>query len=97
MRLDISSRLATVLRQNGGYKKEPLEAIIGCSFDDLQAHLMQTAIDRYGYWLANEAYHVDHVIPLAKAQTEAEILALNHFSNLQLLTPVDNLTKGDRV
>lgn len=96
-RLDISSRIANHLRLNGyGHKTEKLEAILGCTFDDLQAHLMQTAIDRYGYWLSNEAYHVDHIVPLASATSEAEILSLNHYSNLQLLTPEENQVKGCR-
>lgn len=96
-RCDISSRIANHLRLNGyGHKTEKLEAILGCTFDDLQAHLMQTAIDRYGYWLGNEAYHVDHMIPLASATSEAEILSLNHYSNLQLLTPEENQVKGCR-
>jgi hypothetical protein len=81
--------------RNGGWSKGTRsEEIIGCSFDDLQAHLISTALDNYGYWLENEAYHVDHIKPMASAKTNEEAIALNHWTNFQYLTPADNLRKG---
>jgi len=42
------------------------------------------------------SHHIDHIIPLSWAKSEKEALALSHYSNLQLLLPIDNLTKGNR-
>lgn len=39
--------------------------------------------------------HIDHVIPISWANTEKQVLALNHYSNLQLLSVEDNLLKKD--
>jgi hypothetical protein len=84
------------IRSKGWSKGTKSETILGCSYDDLQTHLISTALDNYGYWLESEQYHVDHIKPMASAQTEAEAVALNHWTNLQYLTPEDNLKKGGR-
>ena len=38
--------------------------------------------------------YIDHIVPLATATTENEVLKLCHYKNLQLLTAEDNLAKG---
>ena len=40
--------------------------------------------------------HLDHVVPISLAQTEDEAYLLNHYSNYQLLSADENLTKGNR-
>ena len=45
-------------------------------------------------WDNRKKWHIDHVIPLAHAKTENEIILLNHYLNLQPLWANDNLTKG---
>lgn len=85
------------LRKGGWSKGTRSEEVIGCSFEDLQAHLISTALDNYGYWLDSEAYHIDHIKPMASAKTNEEAIALNHWTNFQYLKPVDNLKKGHKV
>lgn len=52
------------------------------------------------FWLGLESFngkwHIDHIVPLNLAKTESEVILLNHYSNLQLLSPKENLIKGDR-
>lgn len=92
---NLSRRLRTALsRKSLGSKSKGLSEIIGCSPDFLFSHLVLSAVGRYGYWLDAEAYHIDHIIPLATAETADDINRLNHYSNLQLLTPKDNQVKG---
>lgn len=56
---------------------------------------MNTFINRYGREFQNgEAVHIDHIVPLATATTENDVLRLCHYKNLQLLTAEDNLAKG---
>lgn len=40
--------------------------------------------------------HIDHIIPVASASTEEEIIRLSHHSNLQYLKAVDNMNKSDK-
>jgi hypothetical protein len=97
-RLDLSSRIANHIRLSGyGHKTAPLEKILGCTFEDLDTHLILSAISRYGVWLSCDKYHVDHIYPIGLATSVEEVEALNHFSNLQLLTPNDNHVKGCRI
>ena len=41
--------------------------------------------------------HIDHIIPLATAQTEYDVYKLCHYTNLQLLNAEDNLKKRDNI
>ena len=41
-----------------------------------------------------EKVHIDHIIPLATAKTEEDVIKLCHYTNLQLLKAKDNLKKG---
>ena len=71
--------------------------IVGCTAEELQRYLQQTAIKHYGFFNKNTPYHIDHIIPIASAKTQEEVLKLNHYSNLQYLTPEDNLRKGAKI
>ncbi len=71
------------------------EEIIGCSVQELYQHLCNTFEKRYGIEYSGQDVHIDHIIPLSLAETTEEIISLNHWSNLQLLTPQDNLSKSD--
>jgi hypothetical protein len=48
-------------------------------------------LENHGEW------HLDHIIPLASATTEEEIIKLNHYTNFQPLWAEENLSKGDRI
>ena len=80
-----------------GYKKESKTAkILGASYRIVKKHLERQFTDgmnwdNYGEW------HVDHIIPLASANTKDELINLCHFRNLQPLWAADNLSKGCKI
>jgi hypothetical protein len=77
-------------------KSKSTVEIIGCSYETLLSHLESTWERNYpGQLLDWKQVHIDHVVPLASAKTEEEVYKLHHFSNLQLLTAVDNIRKSD--
>ena len=82
--------------QRKGYNKNnKTEKIIGLNKDEFVRHLLKTFISNYGYeWDGKEPVHIDHIIPLATAKTEDEVIKLCHYTNLQLLKAKDNLEKG---
>lgn len=49
--------------------------------------------DNYG----KGGWEIDHVIPLASATTEEELIKLCHYTNLQPLWAEDNLKKKDKI
>jgi hypothetical protein len=44
----------------------------------------------------NENDEIDHIVPQSLGKTTEEIIALNHYSNLQLLNYKENKSKGNR-
>jgi hypothetical protein len=72
-----------------GYRKNTkTEKLIGCSFKFLLR------------WLGEKptlCAAVDHVIPLATAKCEQDIISLNHWTNLRYLSAAENLEKRDKL
>jgi hypothetical protein len=74
------------------------EKIVGCSWEELKRHLESQfkegmTWDNYGQY----GWHIDHHIPLKSANTEEEIIKLNHYTNLKPLWWYENLSKGDKL
>ena len=69
--------------------------IIGMPTEMFCRYLIDTFRQTYGRpWDFEEPVHIDHIIPLSAATTEAEIYALCHYNNLRLIKAEDNLRKG---
>ena len=85
------------LRSKGHKKTSATKDILGCDLNDLFPYLTKTWEDRYGQKWHGEPYHIDHITPLATANSKEEIEKLCHYTNLQMLTPEDNMNKSDRL
>jgi hypothetical protein len=48
-------------------------------------------LENHGEW------HLDHIIPISSAETEEDIMLLNHYTNFQPLWWYDNLKKGAKI
>ena len=77
-------------------KKSKTFEIVGCTPDELRIHIERQFLPGMT-WENRSRWHIDHIVPLATAKTEAEVIALNHFTNLRPLWAVDNLKKGSKV
>lgn len=73
------------------------EEILGCKISDFVSYLRQTWLDKYGGEWNGQPCHIDHIVPLAIAKTEEDIVRLCHYTNLRLLTPEDNMEKSDKL
>lgn len=92
------SMLAYAFRKKKSKKKNSSEEILGMNFEEFTKYLLDTFKNKYGRdWDGVEKVHIDHIIPLAAAETEDDVLKLCHYSNLQLLLAKDNLSKSDKV
>ncbi|MGZ4851224.1 MAG: hypothetical protein ACXV2C_07585 [Candidatus Bathyarchaeia archaeon] len=77
-----------------GFRKEtPTHKILGCNYDELRSHIESQFKDGM-CWERFGEIHIDHIIPMASAKTIEDVLALNHYTNLQPLWAIDNLKKG---
>lgn len=78
-----------------GEKSKRTQEIIGCTYEELKSHIEKQFTegmtwDNYGI----NGWHIDHIKPLAMASSSEEIMASNHYTNLQPLWCLDNLSKG---
>jgi hypothetical protein len=72
------------------------EQILGCSLDFFKVYISNQfqkgmTLENHGKW------HLDHIIPLATATTEADVIRLNHYTNFQPLWAEDNLKKSNKI
>jgi len=79
---------------SGGYtKRSKTYAILGCSYSEFKLHIERQfcngmSWDNHGEW------HLDHIVPVATATCEDDVIRLNHYTNFQPLWATDNLRKG---
>lgn len=92
----IKSRILLSISGSGYTKKSRTHEILGCDFETLAKHLESQFVDGMTWENRNE-WHVDHVIPLASATTESEVIKLNHYLNLQPLWALENRQKSDKM
>ena len=86
--LNIRSSIRLALTNKSYTKKSKTHQILGCEYDFFASYL---DLSKY-----NEDSHIDHVVPVSLANTEEEIILLNHYSNFQLLPSIENIIKGNR-
>lgn len=78
--------------RKGYTKKTKTEEILGCSFEDFKKHIEK----QFSPWMTwenrgiytgkeNEGWDLDHIVPIATAKTEQDLINLNHYTNFQPL------------
>lgn len=90
------SLVASALSKRGFQKASRTAAIIGCTWVEFARHIELQFLPGMS-WDNRHLWHIDHIVPLASASTEADVIALNHFTNLRPLWALDNLAKSDTV
>jgi hypothetical protein len=92
LKQNIRNRIRETIKQNGFTKKSKTYQILGCSFEQFKLHLeskfeLWMTWDNYGLYNGefNYGWDIDHIIPTSSANTEEDVIKLNHYSNLQPL------------
>jgi predicted transcriptional regulator len=98
----IRRTLAMSLRKRGFSKSSHTYEILGISYEDCLNYLFENAKIHYPYFekedfLKKNFYHIDHIIPLCTAKNEEDVIRLSHYTNLQILTKEDNMTKNSKL
>jgi len=94
LRGNISANIKESLKKQGYSKKTKTYNILKCDFNFFMKWINSIASNGHTYGIGD--LHLDHVIPISLAETEDEAYLLNHYSNYQLLSADENLTKGNR-
>jgi hypothetical protein len=84
------------LLQVGAIKTSPTFEQLGYSAEVFVAHIERQFLPRMG-WHNMPEWQIDHIIPVAQAKTEADVIALNQLSNLRpMWAPENNAKKARR-
>ena len=92
------SRVRHALKNAEFIKETKFKEYIGCTLEELKLHLekqFQPGMTWENYSL--HGWHIDHIIPLSSAQSEAELYKLCHYTNLQPLWAIENIRKGAKI
>jgi hypothetical protein len=82
--------------KNQFHKDSTIEIILGCTIEEFINYIQSKFTD--GMTLKNHGeWHLDHIIPIATATTEEDVIKLNHYTNFQPLWAEDNLSKGSKI
>jgi len=105
LKVNIRNSIRNSFRRKG-YKKNSKSAnILSCSFEEFKLHLEK----QFEPWMnwgnhgkyngeLNYGWDMDHIIPLASATTEEEVIKLNHYTNFQpLCSKVNRDIKRDKL
>lgn len=97
-RVKIMSR--NVIRKalyKGGYtKRSRTYEILGCSYDDFKTHI-ENLFQNGMNWDNRYLWDIDHIVPISLAESEQEMVVLNHYTNLRPLWKNENGYKSDTI
>jgi hypothetical protein len=104
----IRSLIKMSIKGKGYNKNSKTQQILGCSFDQFKTYI-ESKFTKGMTWLNHGEWHIDHIKPLALAQSRGEVIKLCHYDNLQPLWAtskvaekygevnyIGNLEKGNR-
>ena len=95
----IKKRIRTLIRSKimsfGYTKKSSVNEILGCDWEYFVYHI-EKQFKKGMNWDNRDQWHLDHIVPLSTAQTEDEVIALNHCTNIRPEWAKDNLSKGGK-
>lgn len=84
------------LRRKGFTSKSRTYEILGCSYEFFFNYIKSLFLDGMTFENMSD-WDIDHIIPVSSANSEDEIIALNHYTNLRPLWRKDNMKKGDKM
>jgi hypothetical protein len=89
-----------------GYNNQSrIYEILGCSYHEFKIHVES----QFEFWMnwnnhglyngeLNYGWDIDHIVPLASAKNEEEIIKLNHYTNLRpLCSKINRYVKKDKL
>lgn len=84
------------IRRGGYTKRSRTYEILGCTWEEFKTHI-ERQFTKGMNWDNRGEWHLDHIVPIASANSEDEVIALNHFTNLRPIWAKENRKKGARM
>lgn len=91
----LRDRVSKALKRKGFKKNTKTAILLGCTYEDFKAYTEARLPPDMTWETFLSDGHLDHIVPLDAADTEADVYALNHYTNLRPLWGPDNIAKSD--
>lgn len=107
LKTNIKNLIGNSLRRGNFKKLSKTEQILGCTYEEFKQYI-ETLWQPWMNWEnkgdpedgvfePNKTWDIDHIIPLDTAKCEADLIRLNHYTNLQpLCTYYNRFIKRDK-
>ena len=101
----IRSLIKQTFKKKNFRKKSRTLEILGCTCEEFKIHL-ESKFEEWMNWDNRGLYNgemmygwdIDHIIPISTAETEEDLIRLNHFTNLQpLCSYINRVLKKDKI
>lgn len=92
----VRNRIFQAFRDRGFGKHSKTREMLGCDWETVKTHI-ELQFKPGMRWENRSEWHIDHIIPLASAKDEEQMIALCHYTNLQPLWAAENIAKGARL
>lgn len=105
---NIRCSITATMRRNNFMKKNKTIDILGCTIEEFKIYIESKFEpwmnwENYGNWNGcttdiSQSWDLDHIIPTSLANTEEELIKLNHYTNFQpLCSYVNRYVKRDNI
>ena len=100
----LRTMLYDAFSNKGFIKNNKIDNILGCSIKEYMLHI-ENQFEEWMNWENqgkytgnyNETWQIDHIIPISSANSEEEIIKLNHYTNLRPLCSRKNIEKSNSI
>lgn len=94
----VSRMIRNSLKCKGLSKNKRSKDILGCTIEFFKIYIEERFIDDMSWENYGTNWDIDHIIPLSTADTEEDVLRLNHYTNLQPLDSyINRNVKRDKI
>ena len=95
IRARMTCRIRCAMKRVRAKKTEKTVDLVGCSYDFLKKHI-ESKFKIGMSWDKPNSFHIDHIKPLSSFDLTdpKQLKSACHWTNLQPLTPIDNIKKG---
>ena len=95
---NVSSLIRNSFKYVNHRKNSKTADILGCPIKDFKIYLEKQFINDMSWTNHGTYWDIDHIIPISTALNEADIIRLNHYTNLQPLDSfINRYVKRDRL
>jgi hypothetical protein len=92
---NLRRRTLKAFKTKGWVKSGGTETLLQGTYDEVFNHI-EGLFTEGMTWNNQGRWHIDHIIPLASAKTQEEIIKLFNYKNLQPLWAIDNILKSNK-